>query len=89
MVIGGRIIQIIRLFSSLTVLSTDIVLISVILNAAESNADNAIKNQKTRRELACLVVYTIDQIIITSRLFELESCKLYDCFRYSLCCRMI
>ena len=53
MVIGGRIIQIIRLFSSLTVLSTDIVLISVILNAAESNADNAINNQKTRRELAC------------------------------------
>ena len=39
---------------------------------------------KTRRANSEFWLYTIDQIIITAWLLQLESCKLYDCFRQSL-----
>ena len=49
---GDSAMQVARLFSSFTVLSTGIGLIYVTLIVAENKADNAINYQRTRRDTA-------------------------------------
>ena len=97
-VIAARITQVTRLFSLFTILSTNTGLISVTLIAVENKADNAIDCQITKHKTASFVcidrlpnnktqnsefcLYIIDQIIKTAWLLEVESYKLYDCFRH-------
>ena len=88
-VIATRIMQVIRLFSSFAVLSTDIDLISVTLICVENKADNAIDCQKYKARNSEFWLYIIVQISITAWFLQLESCKLNEYLRHSLCCRLI
>ena len=81
--------QVVRLFSSFTVLSNDIGFISVTRTIAENKSANATKPPKTRSEKTNFSSYVSDQISITALLSVLQPCKLYYCFRHSLFFRMV
>ena len=89
-VIAARIMQVTRLFLSVNVLSTDIGLIIVALIAVEIKADNMVDYQKAAWAWNSEIWFHVrNQIIITALLFQLEPCKLHDCFCQSMCFRLM
>ena len=64
MVVSARNMQVVRLFSSFTVLLSGIGLMSVARIAVENKGDNTIGTPKTRREKSNFSSYVSDQISI-------------------------
>ena len=86
MVITARNMQVVRLFSSFTVLSTRIGMISVTRSAAENKADYAIDHQKTvcAKQRVLVASYGsnyYNRVVIAATTMQV----IYDYFCHSLC----